>query len=390
MSSLNVEEEAELKRNAVNEMKIVLINNDFDLRHNDGIGRYAKEVSGSLAKIGLDFKAISTDDLRITQKRSINFINIPIVKKAVKDYLTKHKPDLLHVIKPESFVELPNLSEGVPVVTTWHDMKLFHRNILFRGEKGLLKRSVFERAYEKAYTSSTAIVAVSSMTVKDINEWAMKRGIFDLQKRIDVINPGINENFINSSTWNGERKDFIYVGFLPKVLPQLLTAFSAISARMGKSMLHIFTSTDGAKDIIREASISIRKEWLLNKIVVHYKPSDADVLEMLRKSVALLHLSHMEGFGFPILESLAAGTPAIVLKSARIPPEVLRFAIRLDLEEIPEKCSELETKQHSVSPEATSYARSFTYSRTAENLLKLYASLGRGDYPVRGDRPANI
>jgi glycosyltransferase involved in cell wall biosynthesis len=370
---------------AIKSAKLALVNNDFDFRHIDGIGRYSKEVSRAIRESGINLRTISTDDLQITRSKQLKFINIPIVRERMRSDLLKYRPDILHIMKPETFIELPAISENVNVVTTWHDMKLLDGRLELRKEKGFLKTSVLERAYERAYKRSNAIAAVSSMTVDDVNSWAKERRIFDPKKSITIINPGINDGYVTSTIWEGDRKNFVYVGDLRKVLPTLLLAFSSILSKVKDSSLHIFTSTNGAEEVISNALAEIDDKNLRRVIVIHYRPKDHEILEGVRMSVALLHLSLWEGFGFTILESLAVGTPVIVLRSARIPPEVSKFAIKVDLEEIPDKCEELRIKQQGVSKEAISYARSFTYVKTAEELIRLYQSLGKMGPPTGGD-----
>ncbi|QCR19228.1 glycosyltransferase family 4 protein [Agrococcus sp. SGAir0287] len=48
------------------------------------------------------------------------------------------------------------------------------------------------------------------------------------------------------------------------------------------------------------------------RIVVHDGVTDAEYADMLRSATALVHASHDEGFGIPLLESMALGVPVVV------------------------------------------------------------------------------
>ena len=124
-----------------------------------------------------------------------------------------------------------------------------------------------------------------------------------LDKPNEVITHGIDDAFIKSKIdHNIERKDFVYVGSVQyphKNIPLLIKSFE--SANTGNNMLYIFTPTD--RNLIDPSYFKAKKV----KIII--KASTSEVIEKLKRSIALLHFSRLEGFGVPILESMALGTP---------------------------------------------------------------------------------
>ena len=51
-------------------------------------------------------------------------------------------------------------------------------------------------------------------------------------------------------------------------------------------------------------------------VVFHDGVSDAEYAELLRSATALVHASHEEGFGIPLLEAMSLGVPAVVADTA--------------------------------------------------------------------------
>ena len=108
-------------------------------------------------------------------------------------------------------------------------------------------------------------------------------------------------------------------------------------------------------------------------VILHERADDKEILKYLKKSIALLHLSKEEGYGLPIMESLAVGTPVITLKSARIPKEVAEWAIRTD--EPDKEAIKLYNKPKTASVEAIRYAKSLNKENYAREMVKIYGGL---------------
>lgn len=109
--------------------------------------------------------------------------------------------------------------------------------------------------------------------------------------------------------------------------------------------------------------------------------TDADLIKLLRGAAALLYISEMEGFGFPPLEAMACGTPAIVSDRGAIPEvsgdaaivvapydlAALVHAMRRILEE-PEL-------RRSLSTAGMARAARFTYEASARAAAQVYTEL---------------
>ena len=95
-------------------------------------------------------------------------------------------------------------------------------------------------------------------------------------------------------------------------------------------------------------------------------------MRYLPRLVAYLHLSKEEGLGLPILEALAAGTNALVLRDAKIPAEVRRHAMSVPEGAVAGRLLALMASPKPAPPRAVAYARGFTWKRTVDETIKVY------------------
>jgi len=354
--------------------EITLIGNDFDERLHNGIGRYSHELYKNLLRLGYEPYAISLDDL---VKKSIlrNIPKIRIYKRfSGRKIVKKIKTDILHLMSPEASIAVSKTSAKA-ICTTWHDNMLFTRYA-----KAGFKNKIFNK-YEtylghRAYLISDAITSNSSKTQQEMQDYFKQKGLYDDTKIYKVISHGVDNIFLNKEPYKDDRTDFVYIGainYSHKNLDGLLEAFSDILLRDTRQNLHIFTSTNNAQKILEEALSHFIDERMYKQVILHYKASDEEIIEYTRKAVALLHLSMEEGFGLPILEAMALGTPVITLEVAKIPEEVRKYAYKeADYLKVVDRADKLINANKPLSKEAIDYAKSFTWERTAKETAEFY------------------
>jgi glycosyltransferase involved in cell wall biosynthesis len=171
---------------------------------------------------------------------------------------------------------------------------------------------------------------------------------------------------------NIKREGFIYTGAIDyshKNFKGLVDCYNAICDSIPKPQkppLHIFTSSPKASEIVDEAETEMHHY----PIILHERADDKEILKQLKKSIALLHLSLEEGYGLPIMESLAVGTPVITLSSARIPKEVAEWTIRTD--EPDEEAIQLYNEPKTASAEAIRHAKSLNKENYAREIVRIY------------------
>ena len=352
-------------------MKVVLVGKEFDFGAGDGISRYSAELYRNL-------KALNKD----TETTSVG--NTPRPVRALGS-VGAGDAEIVHLMYPDA----ARVRKGnARMVTTWHDNRLFEKYSSGNRSKEKPKiaemfgfaGSMVRSIGTSNYAESDAILYVSSRTAKEVNAYLKAEGLFDAGKKCYVVNNGVDDAFIGYRIARTARRDFAYVGsvgYLHKNIAGLLRLFNMIAGdRRGRaSRLHIFTYTEGAEGIIRrhmEGNGSLR---LGENVILHLREPDSEVLKVLPRSVALLHMSMLEGFGMPILEALAVGTPVLTMKGADIPSDVLRHAYSGDYQELFGKAIELLERQSGASREAVRYAKGFSWKANAEKTMKIYDDL---------------
>ncbi len=164
---------------------------------------------------------------------------------------------------------------------------------------------------------------------------AAKRDIVRLlgipEERIAVIPDGVDVRYQpggDKPSVRGGPKTVLYVGRSDpyKNLPGLVEAFARLAREGGvDARLRIVGPPDErypeARETAARLGVTDKVEW------VGYL-DDAGLLQAYRDADALALLSKYEGFGLPVLEAMACGTPVVCTNAASL-PEVAGTAARL-------------------------------------------------------------
>ncbi|MGC8652101.1 MAG: glycosyltransferase [Candidatus Micrarchaeia archaeon] len=334
-------------------MRIAMVGDDFDFSAKDGISRYAYELYVRLRKSNTVSTYIS--------RKPDNFVGDMAVglKRYFYGVKISEPTDIVHVIYPNAIYPVSK----APRVVTWHDASIFERHKTYNPLKKDFYHWLGVVLPALKNTSAAAGVIYPSEEAKRSVE-SYVRGLES--KLSAVIHEGIDDRFINEKVLhNKERKDFIYVGSLRyphKNIPVLLDSFARASK--GKNDLYLFTPT--SPEHIDKAYFKAKHVHII------VQASTEDVLKKLKTSIAMLHLSMLEGFGLPILEAMAVGTPVVVLKGAQIPEAVARYAIKSDERSIPKVISQLAREKPELSDKAIAYAKSFSWDNAASKTVDFY------------------
>lgn len=198
---------------------------------------------------------------------------------------------------------MPPLYSRIPVVFTIHDlMHLFYYTKWHR----LYYRQVIARLAAKV----DQVITVSAFS---------KGQLVDLlgidERLITVIHNGVDDRYrTNRDTYESDAPYFLYVGNRRKNknLPAMLTAF----ARAAIPREYLFFLTGDADE---RTSIWIEKLGIRNQVrFLGHVPEDA-LPALYRGAYATLFVSLMEGFGLPVIESMAAGTPVLTSTAGPLP-----------------------------------------------------------------------
>lgn len=318
-----------------------------------GIDRYSQELDEGLTSIGYKHDKYAYNKNNLLKRLFAS-------PKAVKGY------DIIHLAQPHGYEAF--MGNKAKKILTWHDKDIFTRKRT--GQFYNLFRGLM------AYKFADTITFNSHQSYYELKDYIKKYIRFDESKIYDVTPLPLEDIWIRQRVAKKQRrKGFIYIGAINyehKNLKGLMETYKEISDNvpsMKNLPLHIFTSSPNAQKLIREAKAKIKAKRIF-PIILHERSSDAEILKYLKQSIALLHLSKYEGYGLPLLESIAVGTPVITLKKAKLPEEVAKWTIRVD--DAAAAAIKLYKKPGSASPEAIRYAKSLTKENYAKKMVKLY------------------
>jgi len=109
---------------------------------------------------------------------------------------------------------------------------------------------------------------------------------------------------------------------------------------------------------------------------------DADLPAVYSGAIATVLASIYEGFGLPILESMACGVPVVVSRAASLPEfggQVARYFDPSDVDEMAAMIGEVwcdtELRQE-MSRQGMSWAARFSWTRAAQDTIRVYEKAG--------------
>ena len=191
----------------------------------------------------------------------------------------------------------------------------------------LLKKDLLQLKLWTAYSLKVAdhIIAISEFTKQDILD------IYQIDKsKISVIYPGYDRSVFNVSLKKGGAKLVLrkynistpYLLFLGALKPsknveRLIEAFNQLNENDIKLVIA------GKKGWLYESIFEIVKKLNLeNKVIFTGFVSDKDIPLLMSHAEAFALPSLYEGFGMPVVESMACGVPVLVSNQGSLPEVV--------------------------------------------------------------------
>jgi glycosyltransferase involved in cell wall biosynthesis len=157
-----------------------------------------------------------------------------------------------------------------------------------------------------------------------------------------------------------------------KNVPTLLRAFAKVVRNMPNTIL-IRVGAQESKDVARLISSND-----LSKNVSYYNLSRMDLPYLYCAADALILPSSYEGFGFPVLESMACGCPVIASNTTSIPEIVGKAGILLDPTDCDALAGAIEDLlanpdlQDNLVHKGLEQSRKFSWTMTANKTLEVY------------------
>lgn len=361
-----------------------------------GIGRYAVNLINHISKILLNE---SQNEIFIFFYQSFN-------RNLINTY-----PDLKFVNKYTN-IKSNVLRKGIfmPFSIRSFKMDLFHGldhigiPFIFKSKKckyAVTIHDLITRIYPDKFTikhrfvqnallplilrKADKIIAVSNSTKNDIIKFYPK-----YSHKIKVIYEGVEPQFFPRSNQEIEKTltkyniDFKYFLFLGTVEPR-------------KNIVRVvdaFIKLKQAGNVEQKLVITGRKGWLYNEILEKINKSpfsqdmifsgyidDGDLPFLYSGADIFLYPSLYEGFGLPVLEAMACGTPIITSNLSSFPEVAGDAAILIDpmnIEEITyaiEKLWRDRDLREELQKKGLERAKLFSWEKAAKETLKLYEEI---------------
>jgi glycosyltransferase involved in cell wall biosynthesis len=158
-----------------------------------------------------------------------------------------------------------------------------------------------------------------------------------------------------------------------KNLSRLLTAWSTCLARMPENIWLVIAGSNGEQHVFASTKLAEIPPR------VHYTGfvPDQELPALYSGALAFVYPSIYEGFGLPVLEAMATGTPIIAANSTAIPELVGDAGLLVDVSDPREiampimRIIEDENKRAELSARAIGRSLQFTWERAATSTLKV-------------------
>ncbi len=281
-----------------------------------------------------------------------------------------------------------NLSPWLPVPTlvTVHDLILEVLRGPYLGPTAWL----WMRAHRTAARRARRVIAVSESTRRDVERvWSIPR------ERITVIHEGVELRFrppgeegkAVSARLGIDGPYFLYVGgFDPrKNLHNLLAGFKRALRQEGGLRLVLAGDTSGFNEYLQDEIIEL---GLDGRVIMPGFVAAEDLPALYGNALAFTFLSLYEGFGLPLLEAMACGTPVLAAGNSSIPEVAGDAALLtdpLDPSAIGRDLLRLATDEglrRQSREKGLEQAARFSWKVTASGAMSLYdRELGKGGGP---------
>ncbi|MFB6144030.1 MAG: glycosyltransferase family 4 protein [Candidatus Nanohaloarchaea archaeon] len=310
-----------------------------------GVGIYTQELREALSK-----KDIEIDFQKTYSVLNPDFLNQVLLSR----FLLDKRSDINH-ITTQDLMSAYYLSTNQKIVVTVHDIFPY---LDYSGKVYSWMAKRYVRNIEK---KADRVIAISEFT----KEQLIENTSLD-SSDIDVVYQGVDLETFRPQKEKESKDYFLHVGseIDRKNIEGLIEIFEEIKKReQDTKLIRVGNISEKTKKIIKNSDLVLGKD-----IVYKTDITEEKLVELYSGARKLLFPSHAEGFGRPIIESLACGTPVVAYNKkpmSEILPEEMMVEYR-DQTKFVEKA--LSTEDNNPRD----YAEDFTWDRTAEEVIKTY------------------
>jgi glycosyltransferase involved in cell wall biosynthesis len=252
-----------------------------------------------------------------------------------------------------------------PAVVTIHDLSFErHPKLMSRSD-----RFVFSTMVPRSVRRAARVLAVSEWTKRDLVE---HYGI--PAKKVVVTPNGVDSLFAPKGARRDGAPYALFVGTLqPRKDP--LAALEAL-ALVGRDLRLVLVGPDkGSGD---EARRTAAKLGLEGRVEFAGHVEKQELAELYRGAACLVFPSRYEGFGLPVVEAMASGTPVVATAAGSIPEIAGDAAVLVEPGDAAALAGGIEralADRERLVPAGLERARRYSWAETARRTLAVYREL---------------
>jgi glycosyltransferase involved in cell wall biosynthesis len=237
-----------------------------------------------------------------------------------------------------------------PAVVTIHDLS-FERDPSVMSR---MDRLVFRRVVPRAARKAAKVIAVSQRTKADLID------LYDVpEERIAVILHGVDPDFRPGE--KGQPGTYLlFVGAIQERKNPLAAADAATAA--GLPLVVVGPTRDEA----------LAGELVRRGADIRGYVAKAELADLYRGAACLVMPSRYEGFGLPVLEAMASGTPVVATPDAALREVAGDAAIFVEPEDLAEGVRRAVADRARLAAEGLEHARGFSWPETARRTVAVY------------------
>jgi glycosyltransferase involved in cell wall biosynthesis len=277
-------------------------------------------------------------------------------------------PGLLRRLRPAlaHFQHSLPLTCPCPAVVTVHDLSFERDPGLMNTRDRLIFRTVVPRSARKA----ARVLAVSELTKRDLIELY---GI--VEDKIIVVPNGVNDVFTPEGPRSNGEPYALFVGAL-QPRKDAATAIEALALIGDGAPRLVLVGRDkgGRADAQRTAE----RNGLATRVEFRGHVAQDELAALYRGAACLVFPSRYEGFGLPVLEAMASGTPVVATTAGALPEVSGNAAILVDERNPVALAGGIEraiADRERLVKAGLERARRFTWAETARRTLEVYREL---------------
>ena len=242
-----------------------------------------------------------------------------------------------------------------PGVVTVHDLSFERQPELF----GLRDRVVFRRVVPRAVRRAARVLTVSERTKQDLVQ------LYGVAPDRVVITPnGVDPAFHPSPSDTVSQGTYVLAVGAIQTRKNQLAALEAATAA-GLSLVVVGPAKDAAlAEGLRHGGARLEGHVEIERLA-----------ELYRGAACLVQASRFEGFGLPVLEAMASGTPVVALREPALLEVAADAAVFVDEGGLADGIREALRDRERLSAAGLERARAFSWHATAERTLAVYREI---------------